>query len=473
MKTKLRMDANSAMLKAAVIGVLILVLLIPVNLIESLIRERENNKETVYKDISTKWGGKQNVIGPIMIIPFTKRYVNNNGVETKTVDNIYLLPDKLNINGKLIPEERKRNIYKILVYQSDMQIDGQFSIPKFEQSDIKPEDVLWQDITMTIGIPYMQGIKNKIIFNVNGVQKEVEPGVNSNSVIYSGLTVNIPVDKHQIPDSFNFDFRLALNGTEKIRFSPIGKETHVHMTSDWPTVSFAGDFLPSERIINNQGFDAQWNIFDYNRNYSQMWIGQNNADLNTSMFGVDLKYAVDEYQMSMRSVKYAIMFIALTFVVFFLIELLSHKKIHPIQYLLVSFGLILFYTLLVALSEHIGFNPAYLISSLAIIILISIYSISVFNSKKQAGFMALYLVALYTYLYVMLQLEDLALLFGSIGLFIALAIIMYVSRKISWYKDNDDDLMNSKSDDNSIYISETPPTFNKETPENNQTNDTI
>lgn len=449
MKTMFRMNANSAMIKAVVIGVLVLVMLIPIAMVKSLIYERESNKVTVYEDISSKWGGNQRVTGPVLVLPFVKTHLDKDKNEVKTYHNAYFLPDEFNIDGTLIPEDRKRGIYNILVYQSDLHFSGKFLLPNLKQLNITPEEVDWKEATMVIGIPFMQGIKNEIVFNMNGRTMEVEPGTKNNAITSSGLTVKTPIDGQNIPEVIDFKFDLALNGTEKIHFSPIGKKTHATIKSEWGTVSFSGDFLPTKHKIETDKFDAQWDIFDYNRNYSQTWI-DTKADLNSSTFGVDLMYPVNQYQMSMRSVKYAIMFIALTFVVFFLVELLSRKRIHPIQYLLVSFGLVLFYSLLVSLSEHINFNIAYLISSIAIIALISIYSNTIFKNKKQAGMMAAFLTALYTYLYVILQLEDMSLLFGSVGLFIALAVIMYVSRKVNWYKNDED---------NNIDKIETPPTY--------------
>jgi inner membrane protein len=461
MKTMFRMNANSAMIKAAVIGVLVLVMLIPINMVKSLIYEREENRETVYEDISSKWGGYQCITGPVLVLPFEKTHLDKDKNEVKILSHAYFLPDNLNIDGVLAPEDRKRGIYNILVYQSDLKISGKFNSPDLTQLDIKPDEVKWEEATMMVGIPYMQGIKNKVIFNINGESMAVEPGTKNSNIITSGLTIKVPMDDKNLPEVFNFDFNLSLNGTEKIHFSPIGKETHANIQSEWGTVSFSGDFLPSKHNIETNNFNATWDIFDYNRNYSQSWV-DTKIDLNVSTFGVDLKYPVNQYQMSMRSVKYAIMFIALTFVVFFLVELLSRKRIHPIQYLLVSFGLVLFYSLLVSLSEHINFNIAYLISSVAIILLISIYSKTIFKNIKQAGMMALFLIALYLYLYVILQLEDMSLLFGSVGLFIALAIIMYVSRKINWYKNEEENEKNHQfePENNEIDNISTPPPFN-------------
>lgn len=431
--TKSFFQKHSIIIKISVIAVLTLLMLIPVNMVKSLIIEREGNKASVQEEISDKWGGQQRLVGPILVLPYKTSVVEGNPVYVKYA---YFLPDEYNVEGAIKPEERSRGIYQILGYQSAMQIKGKFSFPDYGKLNLSTDQIQWEDAFLLVGIPALQGIKNKIGFNVNGKSLEILASVAENDLIKSGLTVKMPLNPADIEDAYNFNFDLILNGTNGLYFAPIGKHTSIHMKSEYKTVTFIGDFLPNSRKIDESGFDAQWEIFDYNRNYAQMWIGQNPV-INSSLLGVDLLLPVDQYQKTMRSAKYAIMFIALTFLVFFMVELLNRKRIHPVQYLLVSFALVLFYSLLLALSEYIGFEWSYLVSALAIISLISAYSYSIFKSKKQTFFMGIFLCALYVFLYVILQLEDMALLLGSAGLFIILAIVMYLSRKVDWYKDND------------------------------------
>lgn len=427
------MNGGSVMFKAIVVGVLILLMLIPINMVKSLINEREENKQTVRADISSKWGEQQELVGPILVLPYKKTIGQTEGADKQQKQFLsYYLPEVLNIDGVMTPENRSRGVYEVLCYQSKMKVRGEFNFPEFDKLGLNAENVDWDDSFVLIGIPNLQGIKNKIDFMWDGKSHEILSSVQSNDIIQNGLTVKIPIDYQNKKDKYSFSFDLTLNGTDGLFFVPIGKQTHITMKSPWKTATFVGDFLPNERTIDNNGFEASWDIFDYNRNYPQMWLGTNN-DLGVSKLGVDLLVPIDFYQKSMRSVKYAIMFIVLTFTVFFMIELLSNKRIHPIQYLLVSFALVLFYSLLLALSEHIGFELAYLASAIGIIGMITIYSKSVFKSIKQTIFMGLFLTLLYAFLYVILQLEDMALLLGSLGLFIALGIVMFVSRKVDWY----------------------------------------
>lgn len=419
---------HSITLKALLIAALVLLMLIPVSMVKSLVKERENNKEAVQKDIASKWGGKQQVTGPVLVLPYYK-----DGNEKSPISYAYFLPEEYNVTGKIEPEIRSRNIYHILCYRADMHINGIFHYPDYEKLSLDKENILWKDAFFLIGIPYLQGIKNKVIFNINGVSQEILASVTGNDLIDSGLTVKIPLDKYEEKEAFKFDFDLVLNGSDGLYFIPIGKQTDIHMESTYNLVTFDGDFLPNNRQVGQEGFDAAWNIFDYNRNYAQMWKGAN-YEINNSGMGVQLLLPVDEYQKNMRSAKYAILFIALTFLVFFMVELTGKKRIHPIQYALVSFALVLYYCLLLAFSEHVGFNISYLISSVAIITLITAYSHTIFRVKKQTLYMGAFLSFLYIFLYVVIQLENMALLLGSIGLFAALAIVMYVSRKIDWYK---------------------------------------
>lgn len=206
----------------------------------------------------------------------------------------------------------------------------------------------------------------------------------------------------------------------------------VTLNSDWNNPSFSGNFLPFSREIDDDGFSSKWKILHLNRNYPQKWTGSR-YQIAESEFGVNLRVTVDEYQKTIRTAKYAIMFIGLTFLTFFMIELLGGKSVHPIQYLLIGFGLLIFYTLLLSFTEHISFNSSYMLASSAIIILITLYAKSVIKENKLTLLIMGILVLLYGYLFIVIQLQDYALLMGSIGLFLILALMMYLTRNIDWF----------------------------------------
>lgn len=417
------LNSHSVTVKLVVIGVLALLMIIPVEMIKSMIREREQNKTAEQTELNRKWGGTQKITGPILVVP----------AKTKnTVKHYYFTPETYNITGNINTEERTRGIQKILSYKSDMKVNGEFKFPDFKQ--LNPDEIYWNKAYIVLGISNLQGVKNKLVLNLNGKAAETTEHMNAddrNNLKTNGLAIKIPLE---IDKSLKFDFDLVLNGTNGLHITPIGKISDINLISDWKSVSYIGDIVPNEEKGNEKGgFDARWNLFEYNRNFISMW-SDSSIDLSDTEVGVDLLLPLDHYQQTMRAVKYALLFIVLTFLVFFMIEILGYRSIHPIQYLLVSLALVLFYSLLLAISEHTGFTLSYIISSIATILLITIYSKSIFKNIKQTLFMGVFLCILYTFLYVVLQQEDMALLLGSIGLFVTLAIVMYASRKVDWYK---------------------------------------
>ena len=426
--------ASSATVKAIVIGVLILMMMIPVMVVRQLIQEREYTGDSVTLDVSSKWGNRQTLTGPVICVPY--KYVlaeNNNKREVRDV--ACFLPEELELQTEIKPDTLYRSIYNVVVYRSEIRAAGKFRHPDFDKLNSKANVVDWQNAFVVVGISDLRGIRSNVVFNWDGTPKESMSGVGDSNVAESGITVKIPLaEKAEDDKTYSFDFTLTLNGSKGLFFVPAGKTTALSMSSPWNAPSFAGAFLPDERDVSSKGFTARWNVFSYNRNFPQMWTGSNANRLEAAQFGVNLILPVDHYQKTLRSVKYAIMFIALTFLVFFLVELISHKRIHPFQYLLVSIGLVLFYCLLLAFSEQMRFNLAYFISALAIVSLITAYSHSIFKAAKQTVLMGCLLIALYLFLFTVLQMEDFALLFGSVGLFVALAVVMYISRKVDWYR---------------------------------------
>ncbi|MCK4652820.1 MAG: cell envelope integrity protein CreD [Candidatus Cloacimonetes bacterium] len=421
---------NKLGLKLLIIGALILVLLIPGAMIMSLIRERQIRRDDAVFEVSEKWGQEQTVSGPVISIPFKTFFKDKKGNWTVYTHYAHFLPDDLSIEAMVNPEIRYRGIYEVVLYNTSLKLKGNFSSINMKKFSIPAKDILWQESFLSVGITHMKGIKESIIVNWNDSELTVNPGIESNDILASGFSTRINVK----PDNENMEFSLEidLNGSGGLHFAPLGNETNVNIVSNWKNPSFIGEFLPENREVTDEGFSANWKVLQLNRNYPQEWIG-NKFRIESSTFGVELLLPVDEYQKNMRTVKYAIMFILLTFLAFFMMETLNKKKIHPFQYLLVGTALIIFYTLLLSISEHLSFKYAYLIASVATIALITAYTKSVLKDKKLTSIIALILIILYCFLYVLLQLQDYALLLGSIGLFVILAVVMYISRKIDWY----------------------------------------
>ncbi|MGK7368691.1 MAG: cell envelope integrity protein CreD [Candidatus Halalkalibacterium sp. M3_1C_030] len=417
--------------RLVIIAFLTLVMLIPSFIVQDLIRERENRRDAVTAEISDKWGGEQSITGPLLSIPYKHYYNNDNKVEA-TIRYAHFLPENLSIDGSILTEERYRGIYEVIVYNGKIKISGNFSPLNLEEFNIPVQDFLIEDAFVSVGISDMTGIKNFVNISWNGKEYPANPGIETSDVLESGISIS-PGILVEADKEYRFNFELDLNGSSGILFAPVGKETIVKLSSVWPNPSFRGAYLPENREVSSSGFSSNWKVLHLNRNFPQQWLGAN-REVSASSFGVDFLLPVDEYRQTMRTAKYAIMFISLTFLTFFMFELLGNKIIHPVQYLLVGFGLLIFYTLLLSLSEYLLFNVAYLIASAAIISLITIYSYSIIADKLKSIVIFGVLVFLYSYLFILLQLQDYALLLGSIGLFMILSIVMFLTRNINWFE---------------------------------------
>lgn len=412
-----------------IIAFLTLALLIPSFLVQELISERESRRDTVSNEISEKWGKEQVIVGPMISVPYN-HYISNNEKVEQTIRYAHFLPENLTIEGSIIPEVRYRGIYEVIVYNSKLSLSGNFPPLDLNGLNVPTESFLPDDAFVSVGITDMTGIKDFISINWNNKDYLANPGIESNDVLHSGISI---APKLSSGTGYQFDFEMNLNGSSSLLFSPVGKETVVRLSSGWPNPSFTGNFLPAEREVSSSGFRSNWEVLHLNRNFPQQWTGPNQEVANTA-FGVDLLLSIDEYQKTMRTVKYAIMFISLTFLTFFMMELLGRKVIHPIQYLLIGFALLIFYTLLLSLSEYMAFETAYLLAATAIISMITVYSYRVLSNTRKTGIVFGVLILLYGYLYILLQLQDYALLMGSIGLFTVLAIVMYLTRNIDWFE---------------------------------------
>jgi len=433
---------TSTTIRLIVIGILILLLLIPVNMIKQLIHEREYRKKDAINEITAKWGNYQLINGLVLTIPYYEYSIvidDKDEVERKTVKVLkyaHFLPENLEVKGNLITETRYRGIYDVVVYNAEIHIKGKFNKPDFKSLNIE-NHIMWDDAVISLGISDTRTIQDNIELKWNGESILLNPGIITSEVINSGLSTEVTINDDSLnKSSYDFSLKLNINGSSGLQFIPLGKETKVVLNSNWSNPSFDGAFLPDHREITTKGFQAEWKILHLNRKYPQQFKGSTN-DIQESGFGVNLIEPVDEYQKSMRSVKYAVLFIVLTFVVFFLIQVINKIRIHPFQYILIGLALCVFYILLISISEHLDFTYAYLIGGIAIVALNSVYARSIFKSSRFAMILALVMSLLYAFIYVIIQLQDFALLVGSIGLFAVLAMLMYFTRNIDWYRKED------------------------------------
>jgi len=450
METPKRKITQSLTFKGITIAVLILILLIPGAMIQNLIKERqERSRETIQK-INNKWSRSQTLCTPLMIVPYTTTKLDKDKNPFYEEHTLYVTPKELKISATLVPEERYYGIYKAILYKSDIHFEGNFA--GLTNLKIDNSELHFDKAQIAIGITDLRGVTQNPDFKIG--DKKLEPTIGivklfsvfeedifdyeskygSRNSYYrpesvSGKTLIVNLMDIDLADSLFFDCTMNLNGSGSISFIPIGQNTAVTVDGQWQSPSFIGNFSP-ESTIDNKQFNAVWNILSFNREIPETWSDNNVSDLGGNYFGVNLIQTVDHYQQNMRSAKYALMFITLTFLVFFFVEIFTKKPIQFFQYVLVGTALILFYSLLLSLSEQIGFGWAYLTAGVATILMITVYFYSLIKQKLTTFILASIMVILYSFLYIILQIEDYALLFGSIFLFVILGVIMFVSNKI-------------------------------------------
>jgi len=449
METPKRKFTQSLTFKGITIAVLILILLIPSTMIQNLIMERQDRSRETVQKINDKWSRSQTLCAPLLLVPYTTTQLDKDKKLYYEEHTLYITPKFLKINTSLTPEERYYGIYKAILYKSDIHFEGSFS--GLTNLKIDNSELHFDKSQIAIGITDLRGVTQNPDFKIGDKNLEATVGVvklfsvdenvdadgiskygsrvsYSRPANISSKTLIVNLKDVTLTDSLFFDCTMKLNGSGAISFIPIGQNTAVTLNGQWQSPSFIGSFSP-ESTVDNKQFNANWNILSFNREIPETWSDNNVTNLGDNSFGVNLIQTVDQYQQNMRSAKYALMFIVLTFIVFFFVEIFTKKPIRFFQYVLVGIALILFYSLLLSLSEQIGFGWAYLTASAATILMTTVYFYSLIKQKRATFILAGIMIILYSFLYIILQVEDFALLFGSIFLFVILGVIMFVSNK--------------------------------------------
>jgi len=414
---------SKLLIKGFMIAGLVLLLLIPSYFVQELIKEREARQKEAFAEVSSKWAGRQNLTGPVLVVP----YIESPNQSGSAKHYAYFLPDELTIDAMVQPEERHRGIYQVMLYSSNLNLNGKFNPLPIDKLSIDPANMLWQEAYICLNLADPKGLKEDIKLKWNDSTVIASPAAPNNGVMREGFSAPVNVSAGS---TFKFSAAITFNGSEQLLFTPVGKETSVKLSSSWPDPSFTGGQLPDHQI-SDSGFIATWKNLSHTRSFPQAWK-QDAYNLQSSSFGADLFIAVNGYQKTMRSVKYAVLCILLTFAAFFIIETVNKKSVHPFQYGLIGAALILFYTLLLSFSEYTGFNTAYIIASVATVGLIGWFVKGILQSGKLTSILAVILVLMYSYVFTILQIQDYSLILGSIGLFLTLAVIMHFSKKIQW-----------------------------------------
>ncbi len=436
---------RSLLFKLGAIALLMLVLLIPLLMINGIIGDRQYTRDAVLEDIARSSSYSQRLTGPVMVVPYRKtvrewklneKLNKRYEVTREERGRLYFLPDRFELDGKVQTELRARGIYQARLFHADNRISGRFELPAQWGITEDFADYRFDPAFLAVGISDIRGIENALKLELGSQQLDFEPG-SQVDWLGQGVHVALPQQDSKKPYVVDFAFDLRLQGTEQLQVVPVGKISQVSLASNWPHPSFIGNFLPAQRDVTDSGFTANWQTTFFSTNLEQALQscldGQGCKDFTNRSFGVNFIDPVDQYLKSDRAIKYALLFIGLTFAGFFLFEVLKSLAVHPIQYALVGFALAFFYLLLLSLSEHIGFALAYLISASACVLLIGFYVCHVLRSIRHGLGFSAGLAALYGLLYGLLSAEDYALLMGSLLLFGLLGTVMVLTRKLDWY----------------------------------------
>ncbi len=443
---------NSFYGKLLAIALLIIGLLIPRSFLTDLIYERMSWRQQAYDSIRQSWPGEQTLAGPILVVPYQITYrsretVNAEGKksgkprviskETTYDDALYITPKTLDIDSRLDSSLRYRGIYGVPVYTSKVSVKGEFDFqPLKETADThKNHKLVWGKPTLSVLVRDQRGIAAPPSLQWGNATLPFLPG-SSLPNTDAGMTAKLPAIPQALTETMPFGFDIELKGMRSASYALLSDDTRIAMQADWTNPSFTGELLPDKREIGKESFTAEWRASSFSHNTGGLLEAcrkGNCAVLLDKAVGVDLIQPVDIYQQSDRSVKYAFLFIALTFVVLVLLELLKKLRIHPIQYSFVGMALLVFYLLLISLSEHIDFSLAYLSGAGASSLLLTIYFGAILHNRSLGLMLGTGLSVLYSLLYVILQSEDNALLMGSVLIFAILALLMISTRNLDWY----------------------------------------
>lgn len=472
---------GSVVLKFGVIFFLTIILLIPMNLINELISERKYREQRVSNEIADKWGKEQVIVSPIIAVPYdeVKEVIqeSSDGVKqvVKTVVTRWaqLLPEEMKTQAEVSPEPLNRGIYQAVVYNSKVKVTGNFLGFELSKLKVPQEKLRWEESKLLFGIQDVKGLTANPKLNWAGKSFELSKSSYDLRPYVENLIVDLALTGNDdLKKAFEIEFNIR--GSKSLNFLPLAKQTHIEVKGDWGNPSFNGGHLPENREVTAHSFAASWSIPSFARKLPQQWEGAqqfvyqfqglelNNEDNLTDTYSADYIAApgsaavsegsseltssdydmvqinflpsVNNYQKTTRVTKYGILVIALTFVSLLFMEIIKKQRVHIIQYVLIGFAMVLFYALLLAISEHLGFNIAYLLAAIATVVLIASFVKAITKNRRSALLFGAILSLFYSFIYILMQLRDYSLIVGTVGVFIILAALMRLSTKINWYQ---------------------------------------
>ncbi len=440
--------------KIIIIVVLGLLLLIPMTFINSVVKDRIRYQNEAISSIIEPVGDSANIQGVVIAIPYLEKFIDSDTKEIGyTRKYIFYMPNEYNVTGDVEVTSLSRGIFKAPIFNSKLNITGRFDKYNAEIYNLDENNtiILYDEAMIILGIGNKKNLMKlpNILVNQNEELKYYEKNININLNMFNNKFL-YTVSRDSILNGFDFNITMDIQGGNSLIITPLASENTFKISSKWKDPSFTGGFLPTKREVNNNGFNAEWNIASFNTSFTKYWTSDENSNRlnnidnnqyytsNQESNNVLISFLLlnDNYQKTSRSVKYAILFIFIPFFVLFLCEVLSKKRIHPVQYILIGIANAIFYLLLLAISEHINFNISYFISALMVTALTSIYIGYIIKSPKYTISMAIVEALIYIFLFGILQLTDYALLMGTLGLFAVIALAMYFTRNVDWYGEN-------------------------------------
>lgn len=422
---------NSVGIKVISILIMIILLLIPNSLVQELINERSARKVSVEEGVAASYGQEQIIYPAFVKIPYVRTQLNSDNKTYTDEGYIGVSANNSIFDATVTTGTRNRSIFEVVIYETKLTNNSTFSWQNFKPNNWKEYKFDFEKAYLVYGIKDANGITDSVKVTANGKPLTIEGNTNINvGGFYWLKTENFEIDVNE-PLAVKSNWQIK--GTKGLHFEPMGDLVEVKMQSLWPDPSFTGKNLPANHDVTSKGFTANWKVNKFSHKHPQIWHSDQSAIAPNSNFGVSLIQPVNEYGKNFRTSKYALLIIALTFGIFFFFEILLKKSIHPIQYTLVGFALTVFYLLLLSISEHLGFNLAYLVSSIATILLIVVYTHFILKHVGASALLLGLLTALFSYVFIILQMQDFALLAGAIALFVVLATVMLLSRNVDWY----------------------------------------
>ena len=429
------------LLRVALIALLMLLLLIPLAMISGIVSDRQHLQQQVENTVSSSFAGPQRVTGPLLVVPYIEREIvvvtDDKGKKTqRTIEHqrhTFFMPEQSTYDGTATVEAKYKGLYKALVYQTKGTWRSRFAVPENLGLETNPSLLTVGKAYLAFGLSDVRGLGGSPKITWDERELTVVSGTKFDA-LPDGLHADIGGLNTREARQYDVAVSMDLGGMRSLAFAPIGKTTVVQLRASWPHPNFGGRFLPRTKQIDDNGFSARWEISHLaSKNGDLLQRGLKDSQ-SLEAFDVSFVEPVNIYQQAERAVKYGVLFVALTFAAFFLFEILKNLQIHPLQYGLVGLALAVFFLLLVSLSEHISFLYAYLAASVSCVVLIGYYLSHVLGGWRRGAAFAAKLAVLYAVLYGLLLSEDNALMLGSLLLFLVLAVIMVLTRRINWYQ---------------------------------------